>query len=452
MTSVNPLNPRHLAFSALRSVHQGAFADMALDRLLHRAQASGGLSNADRRLATELVYGCVRRQRTLDVLITQFARKPADQQPLNLRLILQLGLYQLRYLSQIPPAAAVNTTVDLAKAIGLPGLTGVVNGIMRQYVRRSAVSDPLHLPDDRVQRLAIQHSYPDWIVETWLAQFGLESAEQLCQWFNQPPHLDLRINPLRTSIAQVVAAFEDANLSTVTLPFLPQGLRIVGSPGAIQQLPGFGEGWWTVQDSSAQLVSHLLDPQPDDLVIDACAAPGGKTTHLAELMGDRGVIWACDRSANRLKKVRENAERLRLISIQICAEDSRTIDQFTNRADRVLLDVPCSNLGTLNRHADARWRQTPDNIETLAQLQQELLSHAATWVKPGGHLVYSTCTLHPAENEAIISAFLRDRPDWHIQPPSVPELAGFVATEGWMRVLPHQHDMDGFFMAHLRRD
>lgn len=438
-------NPRQLAFIALRAVHQGAYADVVVDRVLRQAD----LSTLDRRLLTELVYGSVRRQRSLDTLIDQLAKKKAHQQPPDLRTVLHLGLYQLRYLNQIPAAAAVNTTVELAKRNGFSGLTSFVNGLMRQYVRLAADgADPLQLPADPVKRLGIQHSYPDWIVKLWV-QLGLAETEQLCKWLNQPPRIDLRVNPLRVSMETVASAMQAVGVPVGRVPHLPQALRLLSNPGPIQDLPGFAEGWWTVQDSSAQLVGHLLDPQPGEVVIDACAAPGGKTTHLAELMADQGTIWACDRAASRLKKLKENTKRLNLQSIRICVGDSRDLPQFINQADRVLLDAPCSGLGTLHRHADARWRQTPETVRELTILQQELLTQAATWVKPGGVLVYATCTLHPDENEAVTQQFLADHPTWQIDPPTANPVSTLATTQGWVKVWPHQDFMDGFFMVRL---
>ena len=442
-------NTRQLAFLALRSVHRGAFADAALDRAFRQVE----LNSLDRRLLTELVYGSVRRQRSLDALIDQLGKKTAQQQPPDLRVILHLGLYQLRYLSHIPDAAAVNTTVELAKANGFKGLAGVVNGLMRQYIRlASDAVDPLQLPDDPVERLGVQYSYPNWIVQLWLDQLGSAETAQLCDYLNQPPPIDLRVNSLIAAVDTVEAAMQAAGIAVIRVPALPQALRLVSNAGAIQNLPGFREGWWTVQDSSAQLVSYLLNPQPGEVVIDACAAPGGKTTHAAELMGDRGTVWACDRTAARLRKLKQNAERLNLHSIQIYQGDSRDIPEFVSQGDRVLLDAPCSGLGTLNRHADARWRQMPETVKELAQLQAELLNQAATWVKPHGRLVYATCTLHPVENEALIQAFLVDHPSWQIVPPSSDSPAStFVTPEGWIKVWPHRHQMDGFFMVQLKQ-
>ncbi|WP_026735523.1 16S rRNA (cytosine(967)-C(5))-methyltransferase [Fischerella sp. PCC 9605] len=447
-------SPRQLAFVALRDVHKGAYADVALDRVLQKVN----LADSDRRLLTELVYGCTRRQRTLDFLIDQLSKKKSHQQPKDLRTILHLGLYQLLYQERIPASAAVNTTVQLAKENGFSGLAGFVNGLLRQYLRLgeedtgTIPASLLRLPENPAERLGILHSFPDWIIQVWIDQFGVAETEKLCIWMNQTPTIDLRVNPLRTDIDAVEAALQNAGVSCQRLPHLPQALRLLTNPGPIQNLPGFREGWWSVQDSSAQLVSHFLDPQPTEVVIDACAAPGGKTTHIAELMRDEGKIWACDRTSSRMRKLQANMQRLNLKSIEICIGDSRDLSQFTNSADRVLLDAPCSGLGTLHRHADARWRQTPESVQELSMLQKELISHTSNFVKNRGVLVYATCTLHPAENEGVIESFLAKNPNWQIEPANLDSAFSTYSTpQGWLKVLPHQHNMDGFFVVRLRK-
>ena len=444
-------NPRQIAFLALREVHRrGAFADVALDRTFRNSQ----LTDLDRRLVTELVYGSVRRMRAIDFIIDKLATKKSSQQPPELRTILHLGLYQLQYLNNIPPSAAVNTTVQLAKENGFSGLSSFVNGLLRQYIRLTDQElNPLTVTNYKstVQRLGILHSFPDWIVEMWIEQLGETETEQLCQWFNQSPTIDLRINPLKSTIAEIETAFKSQNISVSRIPHLPQTLRLNGSSGAIQNLPGYSEGWWTIQDSSAQLVTHLLDPQPGETIIDVCAAPGGKTTHIAELIQDTGTIYACDKTENRLKRLKENADRLQIKSIQIHTGDSRQFPEFIDLADRVLLDAPCSGLGTLHRRADARWHHTPENIQAQSQLQSELLANAATFVKSGGVLVYATCTIHPLENEAVIRSFLANNPNWQIEPPTI-DLPVQPSPEGWVKVWPHRNQMDGFFMVRLKRD
>lgn len=445
-------NSRQLAFLALKNVYQKkAYTDIALNRVIKSVGKSVEISQIDRSFACELVYGIVRRQRTLDALIDLLGKKKAAQQPPDLRIILHLGLYQLRYLDRIPTSATVNTSVELAKANGIAKLGGVVNGLLRGYIRQSESVDPLQLPDYPVTRLGVRHSFPDWIVETWLEQLSIEEVDQLLAWFNQSPKIDLRVNTLKTNITAVETAFKTASVSVERIPGLPQGLRLEGA-GAVTDLPGYKQGWWVIQDSSAQLVTHLLDPQPGETIIDACAAPGGKTTHIAELMTDKGQIIACDRAAKRLHKVRENAARLNLQSIEIEVGDSRNFEQFTNLADRVLLDAPCSGLGTLHKRPDIRWRQTSQSIRELFELQRELLDRVALWVKPNGILVYATCTLNLWENENVIQSFLDNHPNWSIQSPPDMIAKNWVTPEGWIKVYPHLHNMDGFFMVRLVRN
>ena len=442
------INARQLAFIALKDIHKGAYVDIALDRILKKYQ----LQDCDRRLMTELVYGSVRRQRTLDTIIDQLATKKSQQQPSDLRTILHLGLYQIRYQEKIPVSAAVNTTVQLVKENGFSGLTGFVNGLLRQYLRLlEKTPEPLILPENPVTKLGILHSFPDWIIDVWLSQLGFEETEKLCLWMNQTPTIDLRVNILNSSLNEVESAFTSANILVRKIPNLPQGLRLISSTGPIHNLPGFDAGWWSIQDSSAQLVAHLLNPSSDSLVIDTCAAPGGKTTHLAELMADKGKIFALDKTSSRLRKLQENAQRLKLKSIQTLVGDSREFSQFYHEADYVLLDAPCSGLGTMHRHADARWRQTPTSVQELARLQQELLLNTSKFVKSGGVLVYATCTLHPSENEEVISQFLADNKQWQIEQPQGDMFKLLdVSSKGWLKVWPHLQDMDGFFMVRLR--
>ena len=459
------MNARQLVLFALKDIETGSYTDVVVERLLSKFE----LSAVDRNLFTELVNGIVRRKRTLDAIIDRLAKQPAARQPPNLRQLLRLGLYQLRYLDRIPDSAAVNTTVDLAKTNDLAGLAGVVNGILRQYIRlQSECGEVLDLPEDPIARLGTLYSFPDWTIAQWIAELGAIETEQLCQAFNQAPSIDVRLNPLNIELdlpqntaniaklqqqrQKLIELFETAGVTAIPIPDVPQGLRFVGSVGAISQLPGYQAGWWTIQDSSAQLVTHLLDPQPDEVIIDACAAPGGKTTHIAELMGNTGQVLALDKTASRLKKLQQNLDRLQLTTVKILTGDSCAFSELINTADRVLLDAPCSGLGTLHRRADARWQKTPAQIQELAQLQAKLLANTATWVKPGGVLVYATCTVCSIENEDVILPFLKTHPDWQIEsPPADSPLANLASNSGWIKVWPHRQQMDGFFMVKLRR-
>jgi 16S rRNA (cytosine967-C5)-methyltransferase len=427
------INARYVAFLILKDISlKSSYTDIALHRGLQKFR----LSPQDRSLVTELVYGIIRRRRTLDNLIKQFGKKEPHKQPAGLRLILYLGFYQLRYMGGIPVSAAVNTCVDLAKQENYGKLSGVVNGILRQYVRvKESGCDPLELPKDNIANLGILHSFPDWIIEMFLRQFGLSQTEELCLWFNQTPNLDIRINTLKTTREEVEKIFADGDIKTEKLSDNELGLRLIGSYGAVTQLPGYYEGLWTVQDAGAQGISYLLDPKSGETIADACAAPGGKTTHIAELMKDQGQIWAIDRTESRLKRLEENIKRLEINSINMQVGDCRFLDKFNGTCDRILLDVPCSGLGTLHRHPDIRWQMNKEKINEIRQLQKEILDSTHRWLKPKGILVYSTCTLNPEENEEIIREFL----DNHF------EYCQIQVTT----IVPHQHNQDGFFMAKL---
>lgn len=488
---------RHAALIALGAIESGAYAEAALDRALRQHP---DLDGRDRRLVTELVYGCTRQLRVLDGWINRLATRPAHEQPPAVLILLRLGLYQLIYLDRVPASAAVDTTVELAKFCGLQGLSGFINGLLRAYLRQrsngqdSQAALRTHSP---VAYLAQTYSYPDWIVQSWFDRLGYDETESLCQWLDRPPTLDLRINTLRVDLETVEAAFAAAGVDTERIDRVPNALRLKADRGShdpeaielaganapgdlegrawITTLPGYTEGWWTVQDASAQLVALLLDPQPGETVIDACAAPGGKTAHIAALMQDQGQVWALDRVASRLRKVQDTVRRLGLQSVQIVEADStggqaeptppRKRDRQRQRlnipaglaavppqCDRLLLDVPCSGLGTLHRRADARWRQTPETVAQLVEIQRHLLDRADQWVRPGGVVVYATCTVHEPENGAIVRPFLEKHPHWSIEPPAPNSPLADLATEtGWLEVWPQRWNMDGFFMVKLRR-
>jgi len=449
-------NSRQIALEALRLIQRrNAYADVALDCTLARArQDDTVLPESDRRLITELVYGCTRRQKTLEAVLQNFLQKPIAKLPPDLLIILQIGVYQLFFLDRIKPSAIVHTTVELVKENNLKGLSGFTNGVMRSILRAKEKEDILANITDP----ASFYSFPEWLIELWQKEFGQAAIANICNWFNQTPHLDLRVNLLHTTRDQVLAAFAEAEIDAQPIPHLPEGIRVAQGAGDVSKLPKFKEGWWSVQDASAQLVTYLLDPQPNETIIDACAAPGGKTTHISDRLKNTGKVYALDRLANRLKKVEQNIARLGITNVQTLEIDCREFDADkvleglpNHKCDRVLLDVPCSGLGTLHRHADARWRQTPEEPYKLAKTQVEILERATQWVKPEGVIVYSTCTLHPAENEEVITQFLENHPDWQIVPPDANNPAAyFVSDQGWVKVLPHEHDMDGFFMAKLQ--
>lgn len=443
------ISARQGAFLALQNIYKNkAYTDIAIEKIFKQYP---DIKNIEKGLMSELVYGIIRRKRTLNSLINQLATKKANQQPLDLQIILQIGLYQVRYLDKIPPSASVNTSVELAKINNLGKLSGVVNGVLRNYIRLAEIEDPLILPLEIIPKLGVKYSFPDWIVALFLQQLNLKETKKLLQWFNETPTLDLRINPLKTNQENVQKNLSDADIKSQLIPHLPQALRIAQAVGNINNLSGFNDGLFTIQDSSAQLVSHFLNPQPHETIIDACAAPGGKTTHIAELMKDTGIIFACDDTPSRLTKIAENINRLGLKSVQVINLDTSTSSPHPNsKYDRILIDAPCSGLGTLHKRPDIRWHQKPERIQELAELQLKILSNMSQYVKENGILVYATCTLNPLENEEVIEKFLATHTDWHIVKEKNDLSENFpITSKGAIKIFPHRHNMDGFFMIKL---
>jgi 16S rRNA (cytosine967-C5)-methyltransferase len=425
-----------VAWQVLQAVAAGAYADGALERELSRQPLSG----PDRALATELAYGAIRQRRLLDAWLDLLGKVPAQKQPPKLRWLLHIGLYQLLATERVPASAAVSTSVELAKRGGLARLAPVVNGLLRAYLRRREAGEALPLPADPAAALALRHSLPDWLAAELLRWLPLEQAEAFAIASNAAPALDLRVNRLRSSREAVLAAFAAVGLRAEPLPELPWGLQLSGRSGDLRQLPGYAEGHWCVQDRAAQRIAPLLDPQPGERILDACAAPGGKSSHLAELMDDRGQVLALDRGEARLQRVHRNVERLGLSCVETRHGDATTLaderSEWRGSFDRILLDAPCSGLGTLARHADARWRMDPAGIEQLVLLQRQLLAGMVPLLKPGGRLVYATCTVHPRENSALIAAFLAEQPGWQL-------------LQSW-QLWPQLSGGDGFYAAALQ--
>ena len=433
------LLPRRLAWDVLQAVAAGAYADVALERVLRVRE----LKPSDRGLVTELAYGAIRQRRYLDAWLDLLGKVPALKQPPKLRWLLHVGLYQLLLMERIPDSAAVNTAVELAKASkGLTRLAPVVNGMLRAALRAREAGETLQLPNNGAARLAQAHSLPDWFTQLLIEWRGAEGAAAVASACNRVPELDLRVNRLRSSTALVQQALAVAGISSEPILDCPDGLRISGHSGDLRHWPGYAEGHWCVQDCSAQWIAPLLDPKPGDRILDACAAPGGKATHLAELVGDQAEIWAVDRSPGRLKRVAANAARLGLGSINALAADASNLleerPKWRESFQRILIDAPCSGLGTLARHPDARWRVTPQSIRGLLLQQQALLDGLLPLLAPEGALVYATCTIHPDENQAQVQALLKRHPNLRLEQES----------QRW----PDQASGgDGFYSAVLQR-
>ncbi len=447
-----PPDARTLALEALQAVERReAFADAVLDGVLRRNPA---LAPAERSLATQLVYGVLRWRNRLDAHLSSAASRPlGGVHPLLLQ-ILRLGAFQILFLDRVPDRAAVNEAVELARRKGMAHTTGFVNAVLR---RVAAGGRDIPLPEGAAERLALLFGCPGWLVERWGEEHGPEGAELLCRAASRIPPLWLRLDTSRMSRREAVATLAAEGVEAVPGARAPEALWLPAG-GAPSENSLVERGLAVVQDQASQLVAHLVAPRPGWRILDACAGPGLKATHLAALAGAGGRVEALDVHAHRTRRVSELADRLGYAGVSAHTADARqyrTDEPF----DAVLVDAPCSGLGVLGRNPEAKWRRDPASLEDLPRLQGELLRNLADAVRPGGVLVYATCTTLRAENESAIESLLAERPDFRREPPPAGGAAwdGLLTEEGCLRTYPEAcaaegaEALDGFFGARLRR-
>ena len=429
-----------------RVAADAAFADLALDAEL----TSRRVSTRDAALATELVYGTLRWQRYLDWILTPHARRALETLDPRVLAILRMTAYQIVFLQRVPAFAAVSDAVSLARARARPGVAGFVNAVLRSFSRRGAREREPRAPEDPLEALAIRLSFPTWLAARWAARYGADEASALMRAMNERPPLTVRANTLRITpeaLAHRLATEEGLRITVTT--YAPEGLVVEhgGAPGSWR---AFADGAFAVQDEASMLIARLLEPRPGDTVVDACAAPGTKTTHLGQLMENRGRLVAFDPQPGRLARVGEAAGRL---GVTIVETHEGTVEALAgsliDACDGVLVDAPCTNLGVLRRNPDVKWRRAPEDVGVSAARQREILAAAATMVKPGGRLVYATCSLEPEENEDVAAAFAAMRPTFVRDPP--PAFALPLDHDGVLRCRPHRHGTDGFTAVRFRR-
>ena len=433
---------------ALRALYRFETEDADVRETLNALLRQSSLDTRDRALATELVYGIVRRLGRIDWVLQQFVRRFDELTPW-IRNILRLGGYQILILDQVPDAAATFESVELAKRFGHPGTVRLTNGVLRNLIRnREDISFP-NKEKEPVAHLSAVYSYPSWIVQRWIDRYGVAEAEALCKAGNRPPPVMVRVNRLRTDPETVTETLEESGVLITPGRYLDVFL-VLRHTGNIRSLKGFREGWFQVQDESAGLAVRTLDPQPGETIVDLCCAPGGKTAYMAELMRNRGRIIGVDQTPGRLKKMQEHRRRLGLSSMLPVVMDGKTCT-LRHQVDRVLVDAPCSGLGTIARRTELRWRRMPEDIPALQETQSALLAQGARLVKPGGVIVYSTCTIEPEENEDIVAAFCERNTEFSIETPSDTAVSGLLDDRGMVQTLPSTHGVDGSFAVKLRK-
>ncbi len=436
---------RRAAFEILRSVeHDSAYSSVLLAGLGEEMRAE------DRALCHELVLGVLRRQLWLDCVIEHFANRKPEGFDLAVKLALRLGLYQLRFLSRIPQSAAVNESVKLVRAAGISSAAGLVNAMLRGATREPEY-DPAAVVDGD-EKTAIETSHPQWLIQRWANAFGFEQAVAFAHANNEPAPVAFRYTPKALAVEEkperIIKELEASGALLTSSQIVPNAWRVTGAADSVRRLTR--DGLIYLQDEASQLVSHLLGAQPNERILDVCAAPGSKTTHIS-MLAPEAMIVAGDLYEHRLRTLKELAMRQGVADLQFVVYDATQALPFAGESfDRVLVDAPCSGTGTLRRNPEIRWRLNAADIEELSRKQTRILANAGSLVKPGGHLVYSTCSVELQENEGVVEKFLTEHLDFDTAILDVPP--EMLTEAGAVRTWPHREGTDGFFIKAFERE
>lgn len=442
---------RHLACLVLDQVeNENAYVNLALQETLSRYN---NIDQREKAFCTELVYGTMRHLLKIDYFLGRLLSRPLKSLKVTVKNTLRISLYQLLYLPEIPARAVCHSAVAMIKGSKYQGLAPLVNGVLRSFLREQP-----QLPDperERIEYLAIEYSHPQWLIARWLAVFGDQLTEKILQVNNQKPPLTVRITAHDYKAVTDLLAQEGVEWEPGL--WLDEAINLTKLPGALEDLRVFQSGKIFVQDESSMLVSRLLKPTPGELIVDLCAAPGGKSTHLAELMDDQGVIYSIDDHQHKIDLITANARRLALSSIKPTLGDARKFTlPDTQLADAVLVDAPCSGTGVLRRRVDARYRKKLEDLQELVELQRSILKNAAGLVKPDGRLVYSTCSIEPEEDEEQVKWFLEQYSQFEIEAYQqflTPKISSSLLDPNlpWVKVIPSLTGGDGFFICRFKR-
>ena len=437
---------------ALQALNSLQNRRITLDRML----AGIDLPKRDRDLMYALVYGVLRWQARLDWILAHFSRTPISRIEPRILNILRLGLFQILYLDRVPVSASVHSAVELAKSQAPPWVAGFVNAVLRNAARNHQKTPFPNPENDPESWLAAFHSFPKPLIRRWLQRFEFEKTLQICAAVNEIAPTTLRTCTLNITRRQLAEDLKSQCDRVELTDFSPDGIRLYGLNAAVFDLAGFAGGGFQVQDEAAQLVGRMLDPRPDQKVLDACAGLGGKTGHLAQMMKNRGSIVALDHSFEKLQRLSKEMERLgvSIVSTQVHDLHQPPAIESGREFDAVLIDAPCSGLGVLRRNPDAKWSADLSNLNRYAKRQSMFLNNLAPLVKTGGVMVYAVCSMEPEENESVVKSFLNNHSEFAIDR-AVDGLGQQAETlftpEGCLRTCPCIHDMDGFFAVRLRR-
>lgn len=446
---------REMALEVLYAVdREGAYSNLALNRVLEKYRPE----KIDRGFITELVYGTLRTLYTLDWVLAGFLKQPVGKLPVRIKNILRMGVYQILFMARVPDSAACNESANLARKYGHAGTVKLVNGVLRNVARNQAQLEYPDINKDPVRGIAVRYSHPEWLVARWIEEYGAADTERLCRANNEVPPNTVRTNTLQTSREKLQEILAGEGVDCREGRLAPETLVLDGFT-SVGALTAHRTGLFMVQDESSTLVGHAVNPRPGSLVIDACSAPGGKSTHMAQLMNNQGRIISCDVHPHKMKLIEENAARLGITIIEPVVVDAAELDsRYREMADCVLVDAPCSGLGVLRRRPEIRWRKHPAEIAELHRLQLRILLSAGKCLKSGGVLVYSTCTLTHEENIDVINDFLQQCGNFQLEslvghlPEVLQQMPGATTmNKGYIQFFPHVHGTDGFFIARLKK-
>ncbi|MGD0916430.1 MAG: 16S rRNA (cytosine(967)-C(5))-methyltransferase RsmB [Thermodesulfobacteriota bacterium] len=443
-------SPRAICLDILNRIEG---TDSHPDRLLSDSfKRYRHLTSLDRAFLTELTYGVLRWRGKLDWTIRQFSNVPLEKIEAEILSILRLGLYQILFLTRTPASAAVNESAELAKRIRGKGGAGFVNAVLRSSIRQK---DGIHYPEiaeDPVLHISVSQSHPFWLVQRWVKERSVEETVKICTFNNEISSLTIRANSLKTIRKDLIEKLRQKGVESFPTIYSKEGIVLIDPPPT-SELPFFKEGLYIIQDEASQLVTSILDPKPDERILDGCAAPGGKTTHMAQEMEDHGEICALDLSKGKLDLIEETCHRLGIKIVKTLKADAGSSLPIPKGLvfDRVLADVPCSGFGTLRRNPDLKWRRGEEDIRRLSEVQFSILRNLSAYVRDGGVLVYSTCTVFHEENEDVVEKFLERHPEFQLDRPSetLLEKCHSFIKNGYFTTFPPGDKMDGFFAARL---
>ncbi|MCX7748113.1 MAG: 16S rRNA (cytosine(967)-C(5))-methyltransferase RsmB [Clostridia bacterium] len=443
--------PREVALKILYEINEkDAYSNIAVNKHLE----SHSLNPLDKAFVTDMVYGTLKWRLSIDWVIGHFSSVKIKKISPWILNILRMGVYQLLYMEKVPESAAVNESVNLAKRYGHTASSRFVNAVLRSIIKKK---DEIHYPDsqkDLEAYLSVKYSHPEWMVKNWVGRFGREFTEKLLQSNNEIPDFSVRVNRIKVTKEELVEKFKEKDIPTENGKYLEEAL-VIKKPMAITKTDAFILGDFQIQDESSMLVARALDPQKDELVMDVCSAPGGKATHIAELMDNKGTVIARDIHPHKIELIKEAARRLGLQIIRAEVFDAQSVDpDYIKKADRVLVDAPCTGLGIIRRKPDIKWARDIEDKKEITKLQLKILSSASEYVKPGGVLVYSTCTIESEENEEIVEAFLKTKGEFELcdMEDVLPiPLKKNNQPRGMVQLYPHIDGMDGFFIAKMKR-